>query len=83
MTLNYDCIRDVLLYLEDTLEYTDNQMAMTHKRLTISKSVGRIPIVSTKSVAPFVKFVNKSIPFLIVSESMTLNQKSCALLESC
>ena len=34
MTLNYDCIRDVLLYLEDTLEYTDNQMAMTHKRLT-------------------------------------------------
>lgn len=35
MTLNYDCIRDVLLYLENTLEYTDNQIAMTHKRLTI------------------------------------------------
>lgn len=36
MTLNYDCIRDVLLYLEDTLEYTDDQIAMTHKRLTIN-----------------------------------------------
>lgn len=35
MTLNYDCIRDVLLYLENTLGYTDNQVAMTHKRLTI------------------------------------------------
>lgn len=35
MTLNYDCIRDVLLYLENTLEYTDNQIAMKHNRLTI------------------------------------------------
>lgn len=35
MTLNYDCIRDVLLYLENTLGYTDDMVAMTHKRLTI------------------------------------------------
>ena len=36
MTLNYDCIRDVLLYLKNTLGYTDDMVAMTHKRLTIS-----------------------------------------------
>lgn len=36
MTLNYDCIRDVLLYLEDTLEYTNDMVAMTHKRLSIN-----------------------------------------------
>lgn len=35
MTLNYDCIRGVLLYLEDTLGYTNDMVAMTHKRLTI------------------------------------------------
>lgn len=39
MNLNYDYIRDALLYLEDILEYTDNQMVMTHKRLTISTSI--------------------------------------------
>lgn len=47
MTLNYDCIRDVLLYLEDTLGYTDNQVAMTHKRLTIG-SIGNVLLSYTK-----------------------------------
>lgn len=35
MTLNYDCIRDVLLYLEEALEYTDNPISLEHKRITI------------------------------------------------
>lgn len=35
MTLNYDCIRDVLLYLEGSLEYTNNLISLEHKRITI------------------------------------------------
>ena len=40
--------------------------------------VGNNPTVSTKSVAPLRSVDNKSIPFLIVSESITLNQNSWA-----
>ncbi len=36
MKLNSDCIRDVLLYLEDNLGYTDNQISMEHKQFTVS-----------------------------------------------
>lgn len=50
MTLNYDCIRDVLLYLENTLEYTDNQMAMTHKRLTIDNIISALPSYTKEDV---------------------------------
>lgn len=50
MTLNYDCIRDVLLYLEDTLEYTDNQIAMTHKRLSINNITGALSSYSKEDV---------------------------------
>ena len=50
MTLNYDCIRDVLLYLENTLEYTDNQMAMTHKRLTIGSVVNALSSYTKEDV---------------------------------
>ena len=50
MTLNYDCIRDVLLYLEDTLEYTDNQVAMMHKRLTISSIANTLSSYSKEDV---------------------------------
>ena len=50
MTLNYDCIRDVLLYLEDTLEYTDNQVAMTHKRLTIGSIASDLPSYSKEDM---------------------------------
>lgn len=50
MTLNYDCIRDVLLYLEDTLEYTDNQMAMTHKRLTIGNVASALSSYSKEDI---------------------------------
>ena len=37
MKLNPDCIRDVLLYLEENLGYTDNQVSMEHKEITIHK----------------------------------------------
>ena len=50
MTLNYDCIRDILLYLEDTLEYTDNQIAMTHKRLTIGNIVNELSSYTKEDV---------------------------------
>lgn len=50
MTLNYDCIRDVLLYLEDTLEYTDNPVAMTHKRLTINNVANALSSYSKEDV---------------------------------
>ena len=50
MTLNYDCIRDVLLYLEDTLEYIDNQVAMTHKRLTIGNITNALSSYSKEDV---------------------------------
>lgn len=50
MTLNYDCIRDVLLYLEDTLEYTDNQIAMTHTRLTINSIANELSSYSKEDV---------------------------------
>lgn len=50
MTLNYDCIRDVLLYLEDTLEYTDNQVSMTHKRLTTSSVTSALSSYSKEDV---------------------------------
>lgn len=50
MTLNYDCIRDVLLYLENTLEYIDNQGAMVHKRLTINMVVEALPLYSKEDV---------------------------------
>lgn len=39
MKLNYDCIRDVLLFLENNLTYTDNKMELEHKRFNI----GAIP----------------------------------------
>lgn len=42
MKLNPDCIRDVLLYLEDYLQYTDNQMSMEHKEISISNLVKNI-----------------------------------------
>ena len=69
MTLNYDCIRDVLLYLEDTLGYTDNQIAMTHKRLTISDIANNLPSYSKEDVqytieklfeAKYIRIVNIS-----------------------
>lgn len=50
MTLNYDCIRDVLLYLEDTLEYTDNPVAMTHKRLTINNVANALSSYSKEDI---------------------------------
>lgn len=50
MTLNYDCIRDILLYLEDTLEYTDNQIAMPHKRLTIGNIVNELSSYTKEDV---------------------------------
>ena len=50
MTLNYDCIRDVLLYLEDTLEYTHNPVAMTHKRLTINNVANALSSYSKEDV---------------------------------
>ena len=50
MTLNYDCIRDVLLYLEDTLDYTDNPVAMTHKRLTINNVANALSSYSKEDV---------------------------------
>lgn len=34
MKLNYDCMRDVLLFLEDNLAYTDN-VELKHKRFNI------------------------------------------------
>ena len=37
MKLNPDCIRDVLIYLEENLGYTDNQVSMEHKEITIHK----------------------------------------------
>ena len=69
MTLNYDCIRDVLLYLEDTLGYTDNQIAMTHKRLTISDIANNLSSYSKEDVqytieklfeAKYIRIVNIS-----------------------
>ena len=50
MTLNYDCIRDILLYLEDTLEYTDNQIAMTNKRLTIGNIANELSSYTKEDV---------------------------------
>ena len=70
MTLNYDCIRDVLLYLEDMLGYTDNQVAMTHKRLTISSVVNELTSYTKEDVqytieklfeAKFIRIINISI----------------------
>ena len=67
MTLNYDCIRDVLLYLEDTLEYSDNQIAMTHKRLAIDSIPNNLSSYSKEDVqytieklfeAKFIRIVN-------------------------
>lgn len=42
MTLNYDCIRDVLLYLENSLGYTDNKISMEHTRLTIDTVISEV-----------------------------------------
>lgn len=50
MTLNYDCIRDVLLYLENTLGYTENQIAMTHKRLLIGSVANKLPSYKKEDV---------------------------------
>lgn len=50
MTLNYDCIRDVLLYLENTLGYINDQIAMTHKKLTISSVVNNLPSYTKEDV---------------------------------
>lgn len=50
MTLNYDCIRDVLLYLEDTLGYTNDIVAMTHKRLTIETICSDLPSYSKEDI---------------------------------
>lgn len=35
MKLNYDCMRDVLLFLEDNLTYTDDDTELKHKRFNI------------------------------------------------
>ena len=50
MTLNYDCIRDVLLYLENTLTYVNNPMALTHKRLNIDSISKNLPSYSKDDV---------------------------------
>lgn len=39
MKLNPDCIRDVLLYLEENLGYTDNKISMEHKEITIYRII--------------------------------------------
>ena len=35
MTLNADCIRDLLLYLEENLSYMEGATDMTHKKIGI------------------------------------------------
>ena len=70
MTLNYDCIRDVLLYLENTLGYTSNQVSMEHKRLTINTVADALlPLYTKEDVqytieklfeAKYIRFVNIS-----------------------
>ena len=35
MKLNYDCMRDILLFLENNLAYTDDNMGLKHKRFNI------------------------------------------------
>ena len=50
MKLNYDCIRDVLLYLENTLGYTDDMVAMTHERLNIETVCSDLSTYSKEDV---------------------------------
>ena len=50
MTLNYDCIRDVLLHLENTLGYTDDETSMTHKRLNIETICACLSLYSKEDV---------------------------------
>lgn len=42
MTLNYDCIRDILLFLEKNLEYTNDPISLEHKRLSINETIDKL-----------------------------------------
>lgn len=67
MKLNYDCVRDVLLYLEENLGYTENTIALEHKRLSISSISNNITDYTKEDIqytiekleeAEYVRFAN-------------------------
>lgn len=43
MTLNADCIRDLLLYLEENLSYMEGATDMTHKKIAIGTLAKELP----------------------------------------
>jgi hypothetical protein len=49
MTLNYDCIRDLLLYLEESLGYK-NEYSMEHKRISINNIPSELTNYSKEDV---------------------------------
>lgn len=50
MTLNADCIRDLLLYLEENLSYMEGVTDMTHKKIGIGTLVQKLPKYTEEEV---------------------------------
>lgn len=50
MTLNYECIRDTLLYLENNLGYTNDKTALIHKRLSIDSISNELSLYTKEDV---------------------------------
>ena len=67
MKLNYDCVKNVLLYLEENLGYTENTVALEHKRLSIFSIINNIDGYTKENVqytiekleeAKYIRFTN-------------------------
>ena len=50
MTLNADCIRDLLLYLEENLSYVEGVTDMTHKKIGIGALAQKLPQYTEEEV---------------------------------